>query len=71
MKNFARKAIVALIGFPLIIIGVLLIPLPGPGLLVILAGLFVLAIEFEWAKRHKHRIKRHLKKLRNKSNKNT
>lgn len=61
LKKSARKLIVAMIGFPLIIVGLLLLVLPGPGLLVIIAGLFVLSLEFAWAERH-------LKTAREKSN---
>ncbi len=53
----------AIIGFPVLILGLILIPLPGPGILVTLAGLFILAIEFEWAKKHHQRIRDQFKKL--------
>ncbi len=66
-----RKIGVALVGFPLLIIGLILIPLPGPGILVVLLGLIILAMEFEWAKSHKQRIHRHYKKLIAKTRKNT
>jgi uncharacterized protein (TIGR02611 family) len=45
-----RKVIVAVIGFVLIAIGAALLVLPGPGILVILAGIAVLSLEFPWAK---------------------
>jgi hypothetical protein len=46
-----RKLIVVVIGFTLIAIGSVLIILPGPFTLpFMIAGLFVLAIEFTWAK---------------------
>jgi uncharacterized protein (TIGR02611 family) len=32
-------------------VGVVLLPLPGPGWVVILGGLAVLALEFAWARR--------------------
>lgn len=47
----ARKLIVAAIGIPVIIVGIILIPLPGPGILVCLLGFFILSLEFEWAAR--------------------
>jgi uncharacterized protein (TIGR02611 family) len=47
-----RKLAVVVIGFPLVLIGLIMIPLPGPGLLIIVSGLFVLSLEFEWARRH-------------------
>ena len=34
-----------------LIAGVALIPLPGPGLLIVAVGLFMLALEFAWAER--------------------
>jgi uncharacterized protein (TIGR02611 family) len=33
-------------------LGIILIPLPGPGILVVLLGLFILSLEFEWAKNY-------------------
>jgi len=46
-----RKLIVLVIGFTLIAIGSVLIILPGPFTLpFMIAGLFILAIEFTWAK---------------------
>lgn len=61
-----RKVAIGTVGFALIIIGVILIPLPGPGFLVIVAGLFVLSLEFEWAERYLDKAKQKLKQLRNK-----
>lgn len=61
--SFLRKFVAALIGIPLIILGIILIPLPGPGLLVSFAGLFVLSLEFDWVKPHMERVKREMKKI--------
>jgi uncharacterized protein (TIGR02611 family) len=38
-------------GFTLIIAGLLMLVLPGPGILTILAGLALVAQEFTWARR--------------------
>jgi uncharacterized protein (TIGR02611 family) len=38
-------------GFILIIAGVLMLVLPGPGILTILGGLAMISSEFEWAQR--------------------
>ncbi len=46
-----RKIAVSVLGAVLIAVGVAALVLPGPGLLMILAGLVVLATEFEWAAR--------------------
>jgi uncharacterized membrane protein YbaN (DUF454 family) len=46
-----RKVIVLVIGFTLIAIGSVLIILPGPFTLpFMIGGLFILAIEFTWAR---------------------
>jgi uncharacterized protein (TIGR02611 family) len=58
-----RKSAVAIIGFSVVIIGVALLVLPGPGILVILAGLAILAAEFEWAGRHLERARTIHKKV--------
>ena len=58
-----RKIVVAAIGIPLFVIGIILIPLPGPGLLVCFLALFILSFEFEWVKPHMERIKKQLKKI--------
>jgi uncharacterized protein (TIGR02611 family) len=42
---------VALIGGAVVVLGIILIPYPGPGWLVVFAGLAILATEFEWARR--------------------
>ena len=43
------RFVVALVGVTLTLGGLLLVPLPGPGWLVVIAGLAVLASEFAWA----------------------
>ncbi len=47
----AYRVVVAILGFAIIIGGLALIPLPGPGWLIVFAGLALLATEFEWAER--------------------
>jgi hypothetical protein len=46
----ARKGIVAVIGFLLLLVGAAMIILPGPAFIVIPAGLMVLGTEFVWAR---------------------
>ena len=48
---FVRKLLVAVIGTTVVLLGLLVLFLPGPGLLIILLGLGILAIEFVWARR--------------------
>ena len=47
----ARKAAVLVVGVIVVLAGIALLPLPGPGMLVIIVGLVILATEFDWAQR--------------------
>jgi uncharacterized protein (TIGR02611 family) len=53
----ARRLIIAIVGFTLIALGVVMIVTPGPGWLVIFLGLSALAAEFVWARRLLARLK--------------
>ncbi len=46
----ALKVIIGALGAVVIAIGVLMIPLPGPGWLIVIGGLAIWAIEFVWAR---------------------
>jgi uncharacterized protein (TIGR02611 family) len=52
-----RRGVVTLVGAAIVVLGVLLIVLPGPGFLTIVAGLAVLATEYDWARRALDRAK--------------
>jgi len=45
-----KKILVLIIGGTVLLIGIILIFLPGPSFIVIPAGLAILAIEFSWAR---------------------
>lgn len=45
------KVLIAVLGLAIIIVGIVLLPLPGPGWLIIFVGLGLWGTEFEWAKR--------------------
>ncbi len=47
----AKRLIKIVLGFTLLIIGILLIVLPGPATVVIPAALAILATEFVWARK--------------------
>jgi uncharacterized protein (TIGR02611 family) len=49
--HHSKRAIIALVGGVVIIVGIIAIPYPGPGWLIVFAGLGILATEFEWARR--------------------
>jgi len=50
-KRHARRASIAVIGSLVLLVGVIAIPYPGPGWLIVFAGLAILATEFTWAQR--------------------
>ena len=47
----SKRVAVTIVGFALVVAGLVMLVLPGPGLLVIIAGLAVLATEYVWAER--------------------
>nr|MDT0659305.1 TIGR02611 family protein [Micromonospora sp. DSM 115978] len=49
--RIALKGFVSIAGALVVVIGIALIPLPGPGWLLVIAGLGIWAIEFHWARR--------------------
>ncbi|HVF70314.1 MAG TPA: PGPGW domain-containing protein [Chthoniobacterales bacterium] len=59
-----RKAIVAVIGGTILLIGVAMVVLPGPAFIVIPIGLGVLASEFAWARIAVQRARRIIARAR-------
>jgi tellurite resistance protein TerC len=49
--RFARRVVIAVVGSTVLLVGLVLLVTPGPAFIVIPAGLAILAIEFEWARR--------------------
>ncbi|MDB5187314.1 MAG: hypothetical protein JWM07_786 [Candidatus Saccharibacteria bacterium] len=47
----AKKAGIGVVGIVVLLIGIVAIPYPGPGWLIVFAGLAILATEFDWAQR--------------------
>jgi tellurite resistance protein TerC len=64
-----RRAIAAIIGTTVLLIGITLIVLPGPAILVIPLGLAILATEFVWAQRWLEKSKALLHKAKAKVSK--
>jgi hypothetical protein len=54
----ATRLAVAIVGFTVTLLGVVMLVTPGPGWLVILLGLGVLGVEFVWARRLLRRLKK-------------
>lgn len=49
--KMVRRIVIAVVGGTVLLVGIVLIVLPGPAIVVIPAGLAILALEFAWAKR--------------------
>jgi uncharacterized protein (TIGR02611 family) len=60
-----RRVFLIVVGFTLLLLGIIMIFTPGPGTPVILLGLGLLAAEFVWARRLMERIKREGTRLKN------
>lgn len=75
-KNFAklwrklphplRWLTVATVGATLVVLGIIFLVLPGPGIPLIIAGLAILATEFAWAEVLLNRTKHHVNNAVNK-----
>jgi uncharacterized protein (TIGR02611 family) len=62
-----KRIIIGIIGGTILIIGIILIVLPGPAFIVIPIGLSILATEFLWAKNMIHKFKNKMQSFRKKS----
>lgn len=51
VKRQTKRLGVAIVGGAVVIVGIIAIPYPGPGWLIVFAGLAILATEFAWARR--------------------
>jgi len=60
--NHPYRIAVGVFGGLVVALGVVAIPLPGPGWLIVIAGLFILATEFVWAERLLEFTKKHVKR---------
>ncbi len=67
LPKLIRQFLMLLLGIPVIIIGIILLPLPGPGWLVILAGLYLISIEVEWARKYFNFVKSKLQQIYDKA----
>jgi uncharacterized protein (TIGR02611 family) len=48
--KWARRVVITITGFTVLLVGIALIVLPGPAFIVIPAGLAILGLEFAWAR---------------------
>ncbi len=56
-SSTAKRIVLEIVGWVLVVAGIAALVLPGPGLLMIAAGLVVLSQEYEWAERRVEPIK--------------
>lgn len=61
----ARRLIIIVAGFTVLIIGVAMIVLPGPAVVVIPLGLAILATEFIWARTLLSKVKERVLRMKN------
>ncbi len=52
-----RRTVVLVVAIPILLAGLVLLVIPGPGTPLLLAGLAILAIEFPWARTQMDRLK--------------
>src|SRR5688500_6249570 len=57
MKGAAKRLLLEVVGWTLVLGGIAALVLPGPGLLMLFGGLAVLSQQYEWAERRLDPIK--------------
>lgn len=61
----ARRIVIAVVGSTVVLIGLAMTVLPGPAIVVIPAGLAILAVEFAWAGRLLKKLKQQARSIFN------
>jgi hypothetical protein len=59
--SWPKRPLLVLAGFASLILGAVFLLLPGPGLLMIAAGLSLLGAEYAWARRGTRRVRDYLR----------
>ncbi len=57
MRARFRRIVLEVVGWVLVVAGIAALVLPGPGLLMLFAGLVILSQEYDWAERRVEPIK--------------
>jgi len=58
--RFARRIVIAVVGGTVLLVGLIMLVTPGPGMVVIPIGLAILGLEFAWARMWLKRIRRQI-----------
>lgn len=61
--RWAKRVVITLVGFTVLLVGVVMIVLPGPAFVVIPVGLGILSLEFAWARVWLRKIKKKTEEL--------
>lgn len=56
-SQWARRVVIEVLGWGLVLVGIAGLVLPGPGLLALVAGLVILSQQYEWAERRLEPVK--------------
>ena len=51
LPRWARRTVIGVVGGIVLVVGIILVPYPGPGWATVFVGLAILSQEFEWAHR--------------------
>ncbi len=57
-KRLLKRLVLETLGWVLVLVGIAALVLPGPGLLALFAGVFLLATQYEWAERRLEPVKK-------------
>jgi uncharacterized protein (TIGR02611 family) len=63
----AKRMLVIITGFTILVVGIAMIVLPGPAVVVIPIGLAILATEFIWARKLLDTVKERIERMRKKA----
>ncbi|MEK7308937.1 MAG: PGPGW domain-containing protein [Nitrospirota bacterium] len=67
----AKRIVIIIIGFTIVLLGTVMLALPGPGVITIVFGLAILGTEFVWARSLLKRFKDKANNLKNSFFKNS
>jgi uncharacterized protein (TIGR02611 family) len=56
-SHLVYRMVVGFVGLVIVVVGLILVPFPGPGWVIVFVGLAIWASEFEWAQRLLHRAR--------------
>ena len=61
----AKRLITVVVGFTVVLVGIIMLVTPGPGIVAILLGLAMLGTEFVWARKLMKRFNHHANNVKN------